>query len=332
MFGKLSVRNIPEQIFQALERLAERNDRSTEGEARQAIRHWVGPLLVDQERSSRRQQLAERLSTMLMQVNMGRQRPLLVSQLAEKIGAQHAESVENWFLGVEEPSFAQLVAIAGVLGVDPDFLKHGDASIFPVELHSFTERPFEDAEWLLRWTEPERGTATDQVLTTLHLIRESSEDGSLLIVKESAEHHYVTYTTGIHVSEVIGAGGQAALASLFVTLELLYKRHAVASNVMVIGHQMRSDDVAQLRSGKTNPGALLLGGRTRTTWWEDIWDRDMAAKHEYWPGWRALSERILLEIAERRSLSDVRKAVRKGARSQAEAAALADEDRASTAG
>lgn len=179
--------------------------------------------------------------------------------------------------------------------------------------------------WLLRWTEPERGAATGQVLAAVHLVREASEEGALYVVKESEDRHFVTYDVGVHVSQVIGAGGESALASLFVTLELLYARYTSGSKVMVVGHQMRSDDVAQMTSGRTSPGSLLLDRGTKTTWWEGIWDRDMAAKHEYWPDSRALSDRILRSIDERRSLSDMRRAVRKGARSEREAATLAEE-------
>jgi plasmid stability protein len=51
MFSKIAIRNIPSQIFRALETLADLHDRSTEAEARQALRAWVEPLLVLQHAS-----------------------------------------------------------------------------------------------------------------------------------------------------------------------------------------------------------------------------------------------------------------------------------------
>lgn len=311
MFNKLSVRNIPEHIFRALEALADRHDRSTEGEARQAISAWVEPALVEQTRSTRRQELADRLNRMLKQVNMSRRPPLLISQIAEQIGEEHGESTENWFLGEEEPSFKQLASLAAVLGVDPDWLKHGDKRLYPVECYRLPENPFAAVDWLLSWTLPERGV-DGQALKTLHLVRNDNSTGNLYIVKESAAGHYVTYTTPIHVSEEIGAGGESSLAALFVTLQLLYKRYTSRSQLTVLGYQMRSDDVDQLISGSTNPGSLLTD-RARSCWWEDIWDSEMVSKHEYWPGWRVLCARIEGVISHRRYLNDIRMQISKGA-------------------
>lgn len=304
MSSKLSVRNIPEHIFRALESLAVRHDRSTEGEARQAIRAWVEPALIEQTRSTRRKELADRLNRMLKQINMSRRPQLLVSQIAEQIGEEHGESVENWFLGEEEPSFKQLTALAGLLGVDPDWLKHGDKKLYPVEYYRLPENPFAAADWLQSWTPPERG-AGDQTLETLHLVRNDNSTGNLYIVKESAAGHYVVYTTPIHVSEEIGTGGESSLAALFVTLQLLYSRYISTSKLVVLGYQLRPDDVSQLISGNTNPGSLL-GDSARSCWWEDIWDSKMVGQREYWPGWRALCARIEDVIAHRRYLNDVR--------------------------
>lgn len=310
MFAKLSVRNIPNEIFRALEALADQHDRSTEGEVRQAIRAWVEPAIVQQSRATRRQELAERLNRMLKQVNMSRNTPLRISQIAERIGEDHAEHVENWFLGEEEPGFRQLVAVAEVLGVDPDWLKHGNETLYPVEYHRLSENPFAAVDWLLHWTPPERGTG-GQTLKALHLVRSEDPSGNLYVVKESAAGHYVTYITPIHVSEVIGAGGESSLAALFVTLELLFKRFDSVTGVTVLGYQMSPDDVAQLTRGHTNPGGLLID-RIRSTWWEDIWDHDMAHKREYWPGWHSLYARIEYVIAHRPYLSDKRAQIKKG--------------------
>jgi antitoxin FitA len=309
LFAKLAIRNIPEKVFKALERLAELHGRSTEGEARQAITEWVEPLLATDERSVRRKQLAERLNRLVEQFNIGGGRRLSPSQIAERIGEPIAENVENWFHGVEEPTFSQLSAVATLLGADPDWLKHGEKCIYHVEYHRLSENPFAAVDWLLQWTPPEGGTE-GQVLTGLHIVRSDDPTGNLLLVKESRNHHYVTYRTPVHVSEEIGAGGEGSLAALFVTLQLLYKRYAT-SRLAVKSYLLRSDDLRQLTSGNTNPGALLTEG-SQSCWWEDIWDGKMSSQHDYWPGWSNLCERIERVISARRSLSDWRTAIASG--------------------
>jgi hypothetical protein len=113
------------------------------------------------------------------------------------------------------------------------------------------------------------------------------------------------------VSEDIGAGGEASLAALFVTLELLYKRYTSSSALTVLGYLLPMDDIAQLADGNTHPGTLLNDG-SRSMWWEDIWDHKMAPQNTYWPGWRSLYERIERVIAARKYLNELRTRIRAG--------------------
>jgi antitoxin FitA len=312
MFSKIAIRNIPNQIFRALEAVADLHDRSTEAEARQALRAWVEPSLVQETRNTRRKDVAERLNRMLAQVNAARNgTKLTTSHLAEAIQEERAEDVEDWFLGEKEPSFSQLVAMAKFLGVDPDWLKHGDKALYPPRYERLSENPFEAVDWLLSW-DPVTAAPASKV-KRLHLIRADNPTGELYIVKESEEGHFLTFYTPIHVSEEIGAGGEASLAALFVTLELLYKRYTQSgSGIMVLGHLLRPDDITQLTAGNTHPGALLKE-ETRSMWWEDLWDSEMAPKHNYWPGWKSLHERIESVISARTRLNERRSQIRQGA-------------------
>jgi plasmid stability protein len=312
MFKKISIRNIPSQIFQALETLAYRHDRSTEAEARQALRAWVEPLSVQDSRNSRSKAVAARLNLMLSQVNAGQQgRDLAPSHIAEAIKEERAGEVEDWFLGEKEPSFAQLEAIASFLGVNSEWLKHGDKTLYPPEYHRLSENPFEAVDWLLTWNDT-TDASSDGTVKTLHLIRADNDTGGLYIVKESDQGHFRTFYTPIHVSEAIGAGGEASLAALFVTLEILYKRYTkMGSDIMVLGYQLRPNDITQLTGGNTHPGVLLKEA-SRSMWWEDLWDRKMAPHHNYFPGWQSLYERIDRVISGKASLNKIRTQIRQG--------------------
>ena len=312
MFGKIAIRNIPSTILRALETQADLHDRSTEAEARQALRAWVEPLLTQNSRNTRRKEVAERLNRMLTQINSDRRGAKITpSHIAEAINEERAEDVEDWFLGEKEPSFSQLSAIASYLGVDSDWLKHGDKTLFPPSYERLSENPFEAVDWLLSW--PLASNQLEERVKTLHLIRADNPTGELYIVKESDKGHFLTFCTPIHVSEEIGTGGEASLAALFVTLELLYKRYTVSGgNIMVLGYLLRPDDISQLTSGNTHPGSLLRGD-SRSMWWEDIWDREMTSQHNYWPGWKSLYERIERVISTRTRLNKLRTQIRQGA-------------------
>jgi plasmid stability protein len=310
MFSKISIRNIPQHIFSALEALATHHDRSTEAEARQAIQSWVEPSMVKDERSVRRKEVAERLSRLLQQVNaekhIQRVRP---SHVAQSIGEDRAEEVEDWFLGLKEPTFTQLEAIADLFGIEKKWLQHGDGRIYPVKTERLPQDPESAVQWLTTWESVE---PTEDKVKRLHLIREMDENGMLHIVKESERGHFRIYSTPTHVSDRIGSGGEAMLTHLFVTLELLYKRYTKGgAGFSVVGHQLKPDDVTLLNNGNTNPGALLRDNNV-SMWWEDIWDKAMVEKQAYWPGWRALCESIERAIAANKHLNDIRNKIRSG--------------------
>jgi hypothetical protein len=197
-----------------------------------------------------------------------------------------------------------LQAIAGLLGVDAEWLKHGDKTPYPPQYKRLSENPFTAVDWLLSWN-PDNKTSTDKV-ETLHLIRADNPSGGLYLVKESKNGNFLTFRTPINVSEEIGAGGEASLAALFVTLELLYKRDTpVGDDFTVSGYLMRPDDIEQLMSGNTNPGSLIKEGSV-SLWWEDIWDTKMVHQNCYWPGWNSLCERIQRVISARTHLNEMR--------------------------
>lgn len=309
MFGKISIRNIPERIWVTLEALAVEHDRSTEAEARHALRSWVEPSLLVQERSSRRMEVATRLQNLLEETNSGRfGSPIRPSHLAQAIGEEHVEAVENWFTGQTEPSFSQLKAIAKYMGAVVEWLQHGDGNMFPIKRHQLSDDATEAVTWLLTWDKEE----TSSSLKTLHFVREASKTGSLLVVKESSNGHFKTFTTQYHVSDEIGAGGESHLAHLCVTLELLYKHYTQNSTgLMVRSCLLKPSEYESLWKGNTNPQAIL-NKSINTPWWEDIWHESMFDKNDYWIGWKELCKRISRSIESRSHLAENRDKIKTG--------------------
>lgn len=315
MFNKIVIQDVPKQVLTELETLAGLHDRSLEAEARQALRAWAEPPSATMNRNSRRSGIAARLNHVLQQENAARQAAKLVpSHIAEAIGEARGEDVEDWFLGEKEPGFTQLSAIAHFLGVDPAWLKHGDRTPYPCEWQRLPENPFDAVDWLLRWEDT--ASQVHAKVRALHLIRAVKATGGLYVVKVSGQGQFRAYSTPIHVSEEIGAGGEAALAALFVTLELLYKRRiACGAGLEVHGYMMHTEDIALLMQGNTHP-ALLLKDGARSAWWQDIWDAQRVPRHGYWEGWKSLHERIERVIAAREDLNRLRAQIRHGATSR----------------
>jgi plasmid stability protein len=307
MFGKIAIRNIPSDIWEALGSMAALHERSTEGEARYALRAWAEPFLNRKERSARRSEVSARLRSVLDEVNAARRgshiRP---SHLAQAIGENYAEVVENWFTGEVEPSFSQLAATADYLGAVPEWLQHGGGHIFPVESGKrLSEDPFEAVTWLL-------DLGSDSKLTNLYFVRENSESGSLMIVKEYPDYRCKTFTTPYHVSDEIGAGGETALAHLSVTWELLYKKYGSARCGTHVGsYIIAPEKFKALYKGNTHPLVILRDAPSKP-WWEDFWDMNQIPNQTYWTGWQSLCTSIQRVVESKTHLKEQRALIRSG--------------------
>lgn len=307
--GKLLVRNIPRAIFDALGMLAERRDRSTEAEARQAIKAWVAPELVDDDRRTRLKLVAHRLNELLEQVNADRAvNKVDYGHVALAIGEERAQHVEDWFLGLQEPTFRQLASVATHYGVNEVWLQLGTGSIYPVREVRIPEAAPEAVDWFMSWTDGE--LPEGDFLNRICLVRERNEGGHFSVVKISKGGRYKIYSTPYKVSEDIGAGGEGSLMRLFVAWELLYIRYTTAHAGLTIGsYLMAPEDVRALHKGNTNP-AKLLAQAHESTWWEDVWDRQQYPTREYWPGWKSLCQRIDRAIDQSSSLAETRRKIR----------------------
>jgi antitoxin FitA len=218
-------------------------------------------------------------------------RPLRPSHIALGIGENHAGPVEKWFTGELEPSFNQLAAVAEYLGGVPQWLQHGDGHPFPVEYARLPEDPAEGVKWLLDFKD---GEPVDH----LRFVRSGSKEGSLAIVKQHRPHHCKIYHTPYHISEEIGAGGEGSLSWLTLIFNLLYNCYTSnqrsPSGLVITSYIVPQTDFDILISGRAHPMTVLRGIHQQP-WWEDIWDADQFRKEQsivYWPGWRALCERI----------------------------------------
>ena len=307
MFGKLLVRNIPVAILEGLETLAGRHDRSTEAEARYAIRAHVEPFIMANERSARLVELSERLRSLLAQVNAVIYRSSFKpSHIAEAIGEAHAGPVEEWFTGENEPTFMQLETIADYLGCNKNWLKHGEGSVFPFKSERLPENAADAVCWLLDLNKPEK-------VSYLHLVREADETGALVIVKQYGDWYCESYLTTMHVSEVIGNGGETALSCFAVALELLFKYYAKAGGDVVIkSYLLPPADFSKLCSGQAHPLALIRGAAKEAPWWEDFWDVAQFQKQNYWSGWKAICGRIANVIELTPQLKKERDQIRSG--------------------
>ncbi|ECW1494770.1 hypothetical protein OC150_004257 [Salmonella enterica] len=306
---KFQVRNFPDDAYFALEQLANENQRSVEGEARYALLKWIAP--PEQVYSGEelyRQAVSGRLNTVLRKTNQFRNyKPLVPSNVAVELGIEDLGLVANWFSGDVLPSFTELQRLSKLFGCRADWLIHGEGDVYEwdsgVRMHGAGRAA---VKHLLR---PD---SDGNKVTDIRLLREDSDTGALLIIREFENTRYVdAFWTNLHVSEAIGAGGESDLADFFVTLRALYKSF-VKLDINVKGYLMPRSAYKQIREEEqAYPLMLLKDYRVNESmWWEDIWDKSQRGKFNYWKGDEALIRRIEDAIKRDKKLLDEIEAIK----------------------
>jgi transcriptional regulator with XRE-family HTH domain len=261
---KILVRGIPDAHWDALLNLSKASDRSLEAEARQAIKAWVEPVLTRGEQSTRRKDVAKRLQHLLEQSNAGRtSQPRRPSHIAELIGEQSAEAIEQWFLGEVEPSFGQLDRISRALGASVSWLRHGSNCTFPVVYETPPEHPEVVAQWLASWEE--NGPKGEEQATEIHFVKEAST-GRLAIVKLSSRNHpRINIVPSNESSAPIYES--SAFHHFSTALQLLSQYYPESAKISISSRFLESAMFGVLVNGNHHPTPILKNG-TALLWWE----------------------------------------------------------------
>lgn len=286
---KISVRNIPEEIYAALEALANVNLRSVEAQVRYCIQQCVQSE-EDKKTGSElyRADISKRLIKLLNDANKINKKysKLEPTHIAEEMNYENVGTVTDWFSGDVLPSLSELKELSKIFGCSSNWLIHGDLPVYPqragVDLHTYGRYAVRELS-----TPDEQGNK----VKAIHLVREDDETGSLLIIREFEGTRNVDhFWPGIHISEANGSGGEAKLAAFFVTLRALYK--APGNMPWSKGYIMQKGLYEELCEEKQqHPLTILKTSRTKeSVWWEDIWDKNQNSRHkEYWKGERLIA-------------------------------------------
>lgn len=262
--------------------------------------------------------IASRLNECLKMTNEISHSKLTPSKVAEIMGENSAHQFSNYFAGTEQPSFFELDNFARFFGVNSEWLKHGNLPKFKVEYDRLSTRPEEAVKEILNIPlyspveiEPEDQKENNPFAPVrpkdIYLVRNDSKAGEFLIVRKYNEWVVDVLKTPIHVSDVIGAGGESMLKSLFVTLKFLYELYTnsrLENCVFVKGFIVSDSEFNDLCEGVLHP-LDILKYCSNNTWWEDIWDEKMSVNNSYWDGFRKISSHIQRCVNDDKYLSDI---------------------------
>lgn len=239
-------------------------------------------LITRHQASNRTKNIGDKLNSLLGELFHIPSAPYLTPALiAHDLGFDRASMVEKWFQGRLEPTFAQLDMLAHFLGASPEWLSFDIGACYPTlrapsmfSAESFVEFCF---------TPEESFNDVEQVL----FIRNNSEAGEVLIIKQYSVRQARVFDTNIHLSHVVGATGARDQAEFVAALKNIKQSD---KKLKTISYLISPDKYEKLIRGGEHP--LKVIGREPVSYWaDDIWDKQMYLQqkdNEYWQGWKDL--------------------------------------------
>lgn len=218
---------------------------------------------------NRRKELSDRLIHAIQWANFKKFRELKYSHIAEELGYETAEVFLEWIQGKQEPTFSELRTIGEFLGINKEWLVHGDGVPTPNSFFDITGCSEKDVAKLYLMKELTDHEIFNTSVEKIHFVRNISPEGELLIVRELKNGHVEVLETRAHISTAIGDRSRRTLqcfARLWAYLYKSYLRNSVNS------YLLKPEKFHQIRQLYINP--LYILQKTQTSfWWEEVWKK-----------------------------------------------------------
>lgn len=196
---------LPSELKQKMEESAKREKRSMNAEI---VSRLEDSLLFDNDLSSnskknilnpyllidRKHEISERLIKSLEWINSYNKNLVKYSHIAENCGYEHADILLKWLKAEIEPNFKELRLIAEYLGVDQDWLVHGDNCMIPIHLYT-PQKDLNFLEFFIKDLE-------NKEINALYFIRNSSPHDRLLILKHFTDWKIEIFTIVLNKSSL----------------------------------------------------------------------------------------------------------------------------------
>lgn len=193
---------------------------------------------------------------------------LSVAKVAYMLGLERASILQNYFEGIEEPSFKFLDDYAHTFGIYPDWLKFGDASPF----YSSEKTCVDATEYLSRIKE-----LSPKVI---YFIRANNDSGNSGILLEFSEFKFLYFPKTWHISSDIGSTGQGQIFRFYQLIKTLKVERSFEHYCQ--GRILEKDKFWDLFCGRIFPGSVIDGQNNH--WWDDFTDihcsQEKAQKYE----------------------------------------------------
>ena len=285
----LTIRSLTPTLVEAIDQAAETSSRSRDKQILHIIKNWAAQRFPPEDY---RQALARRLAVALnnTQEAHGDETPLIhdehltESKTAEVAGVS-VDATMDAFQARATPSFDVLDRLAEVLGVMPEWLKHGIGQAYRESLANWSIMTPDDM--IESWLTSKYGD-----VGSVHIVRIDNPDRRVAIIKQL----WNTFACDITVPECDLTGSNAASIRLFEALGRLFRNPDYEDlRPMVTGHRIALSGWNQIRDpiSPCHPIQALNRYGQQSRWIHDVWRSEQDELPEYWPGQKALSRQII---------------------------------------
>ncbi|QLE78491.1 helix-turn-helix transcriptional regulator [Francisella sp. Scap27] len=220
--------------------------------------------------------VSERFCKVLQIMNENRASCLrfTIARLAEIMNLEKISKLENIFIGKQEPSFQFIEKFSKTFGVNERWLIEGIGTPFSNNLQTKLY-PMDYFE-MIKNIKPDR----------IYFVKENSNRSPAFILLKISEWKYLTLRRTWHISDEVGATGQAQLYSFYSLVKKLRNEREtyINCNGLILG----GEDFNLLLSGQVFPGKFVDIGFTEKPWWDDLTDINhsypISSSYEEWYG------------------------------------------------
>lgn len=275
--AQLKIR-VPSDLKQKIEEVANQEKRSMNAEIVDRLEksfHFVNPIqansknlkFVHYQLIDRKVEVAERLAYSLNLINSFKMNVVKYSHIAKMCGYENAEIFLNWLQAKQEPSFNELEKIAAYLYFNEDWLVHGDEHPIPSSHWQIENNVDSNIKSLFSYIDPI--SKLESEVQEIIFVRDTSKEGSLLVIKVLKEWRVKVLTTNIHISTYNGVGGRNMLENFARLCSRLYKstEYLIKTRSYLIENQL----FEKIMRCEEHPLTLLKKEHS-SIWWEAFWD------------------------------------------------------------
>ncbi|HDR1453411.1 TPA: helix-turn-helix transcriptional regulator [Pasteurella multocida] len=280
----MNIRGLPENIIEQLQKIAEKNERSLEAEARYLIQQWCFLQNTQQgiQNVSFLSEISKRLYTALNNANQVNVNEMTFSQLAEKMNVS-INDINAWFLAKKEIPFFHLDALSQLFGCNAQWLKHGVGAAYnQIVYNIFTQHPLLFAKEFL-------STKLDgKLVYKLHVIL-NEDTGYVYIIQEFKDSN-ITYTYVSSSFSFKGEYGSSGFDNTARFVLMLLALDKIKTPVIIKGYLIKDKFANPLFNSQEKHPLLFKRDAIVSPWNEGIIDPDYPMS--YWSGYKTIQQSI----------------------------------------